>query len=163
MNEELADFLRKAVSGDNNSIQAILHSFKERKLSSEEQEQVHIYIKQAARTSHHAIYLRAMLYDYGYGVRQSSDMAFILMREAAAKGNASATYEIGHRYLEGIGVERNYDNALQWLKLAAGSPYYVADAMHDLGVMYERGLGVAVDGGVAETWHQKAAQKGRSR
>lgn len=152
--------LRNAAAGNAYAIQAILVYFKEQTLSPQEQESVLIYLRQAGRQSHHAIYLQALLYDNGYGVKKDLDMAFLLMREASSKGNAKATYEVGHRFLEGKGVEQNYDNALQWLEIAAGSPHYEADAMNDLGHMHEQGLSVPIDSHVAQIWYEKAARKG---
>jgi TPR repeat protein len=157
---ELTQTLQKAASGDTLSIQNILIYFKEQKLTPDEQEKIHIYLKQAAKQSHYAIYLRALLYDNGYGIKQDHDMTFLLMREAAAKGNALAIYEVGHRFLEGIGVAKNHASALQWLTMAAGSPYYIADAMYDLGRIYEEGLSVTPDPVKARNWYEKAAQKG---
>jgi TPR repeat protein len=163
MIQELPQLLRKVPSGDASVLKTLLDYFKEQKLSNEEREQVHLYLKEAVRQSHHAVYFLALLYDNGYGVKQNLDMAFVLMREAAAKGNSLAIYEVGHRFLIGTGVEPNYESALQWLNTAAGSPYYVADAMYDLGLMYEKGLGVAHGLLLAKDWYNKAAQKGSEK
>lgn len=158
MINNMNNLLKAAAEGDELAIQTILNSFKEQTIAAEEQEQIHRYLK-AAKTPH-AIYLRGLLYEYGYGVKQDYDMSFLMMREAAAKGHAKAIYEVGHYFLEGLGGERNYENALEWLSLAAGSPHYVPRAMYDLGRMYEEGLGVEVDLNQAKKWYENAAQKG---
>ncbi len=160
MIQDLPQLLRNISSGDITAINTLLDYFKEHILSTEEQEQIHLYLKQASRQSYHVIYFLALLYDNGYGVKQNFDMAFVLMREAAAKGHSLATYEIGHRFLMGIGVEINDEAAFQWLTIAAGSPHYVADAMYDIGTMYEQGLGVGPDSQQAREWYEKAAKKG---
>jgi len=160
MIEDFSQLLKKVVSGDETSGMTLLSYFENQTISVEEQMQVHVYLKQAARESHHAIYLRGLLYEHAYGVKQDFDMAFLLMREAASKGNAKATYAVGCYFLQGLGVEKNYHNALQWLKIAAGSPHYVAQAMYDLGYLYQEGLGVEVDLKQAQAWYEKAANKG---
>lgn len=162
MIEDFPQLIKKAAAGDDSAIDTIIIYFKEQAVSVEEQEEIHIYLKHAEHQSHHAIYFRALLYDYGYGVKQDSDMAFILLREAAAKGNSKAAYEVGRHFLEGIGIEKNDDNAIQWLKLAAGSPHYVREAMYDLGRMYEQGLGAQADPAKAKEWYEKAAKKGHA-
>lgn len=78
------------------------------------------------------------------------------MREAAAKGHSLAIYEVGHRFLVGLGVEKNYQNALQWLEIAATSPHYIRPAMLDLSRMYDEGLGTDVDKDQAKLWKEKA-------
>lgn len=161
--EELRELLKSAVAGKVSATQAILSYFKEQQFSVTDQEQIHIYLRQAARDSHHAIYLQALLYDFGYGVTANADMSFLLMREAAAKGSIVATYEVGRRFLEGIGVEQNFENALQWLKIAAGSPNYLDEAMFAIGEIYEQGLGLKADREAAKKWYEKAAEKGHQK
>lgn len=157
---DLLNLLKRAAAGEDRAIEEILTLFKEEKITTAEQEQIHTYSKQAARQSHFAIYLRALFFDYGYGVKKDPESAFLLHREAASKGNAKATFEVGRHFLEGFGVEKNYESALQWLRISAGSPNYVPEAMFELGQMYELGLGVEVDEGSARSWYEKAAQKG---
>jgi TPR repeat protein len=160
MIEDFPDLLKRAVAGDESAIELLLHYFQDQSITATEQESAHAYLKQAARQNHHAIYLRGLLYEYGYGVKQDLDMSFLLMREAASKGNEKATYEVGKHFLEGMGVEKNYENAFQWLKIAAGGPYYIRDAMYSLAQMYEQGWGVDPDPAKALEWYEKAAQKG---
>lgn len=160
MIEEFIELLKKVSVGDESAIEKILQYSKESNLTSTEKETFHFYLNQTARQSHYAIYLRGLLYKYGYVVKQDFDMSFLLMREAASKGNAKAIYEVGHHFLEGRGVEKNNESALQWLKMAAGSPYYIPDAMYVLATMYEQGLGTDADAKKAEEWYTKAAQKG---
>jgi TPR repeat protein len=42
-------------------------------------------------------------------------------RQNAVSGNPSAQYDLGMRYLKGDGVEQDDKQAMEWLKLAAGS------------------------------------------
>lgn len=160
MTIELTQILQKATANDEEATQTLFTFFKEQKLSREEQESVHLYLKTVSQKNHHAIYLRALLYEYGYGVKQDVVMSFLLLREAAASGNPKATYEVGRHFLEGIGVNKNYESAFQWLELAADSPHYTPGAMYDLGRMYEQGLGIEPDSEKAKAWFEKAAQRG---
>lgn len=160
MIEELPQILKAAVAGDQVASKKLLDLLSAQQLTVIEYEQIHIYLKASAQKYHQAIYLRGLLHEHGYGVKQDLDMSFILHREAAAKGNSFSTYEVGRHYLEGIGVDQHYENALQWLKVAAGSPHYVASAMFDLGRIYESGFGVDADLTLAVFWYEKAAKKG---
>lgn len=161
MAEDFAELLKKACMGDDEALEKILGYFYDQRLSFSEQEQCHFYLKQIGGKNHYAVYLRGLLYKNGYGVIRDLDMSFLLMREAASKGNAKATYEVGLHYLEGLGVETNYPNALQWLQIAANSPHYINDAMYALAKMYETGLGVEINLEKAQEWFKKAKQKTR--
>lgn len=163
MIEDFSQLIRNAANGDDYALNTLLNYFKQQAVSDEEQEQLHLYIKQASKFSHDAIYLRAILYDCGYGVKQDYEMAFILLREAASKGNVRATYEVGRHFYEGLGVDKNDDNAFQWFKIAAGSPNYVTDAMYSLAEMYEQGRAVESNHETAMMWYEKAAQKGHPK
>ncbi|TAK78572.1 MAG: sel1 repeat family protein [Gammaproteobacteria bacterium] len=155
---DFPSLLKKAAAGEEAYMQQLIMCFAENILSKIEQEQTHLYLKKIG--THDAFYLRAIFYERGYGVKADAEMAFLLMREAAAKGSGKATYQVGHYYLEGKGIERNYANALMWLERAVGSPYYVAAAMYDLGRMYDNGWGVDKDPEQAKVWYEKAVEKG---
>lgn len=159
MISDLNELLRNTVKGDEPAW-LILHKYHEEKLFSlEELEQIHLYIKYMAKEHLHAIYIHALLYDNGLSVKQDFEMAFILMRTAAVKGHVIAMYETGRRYLYAIGIEKNTNNAEQWLNLAASSPHYYAKAMQLLGLMYQEGLGVDKDLAKAKEWLEKADHK----
>lgn len=156
--DNFVELLKKAADGDEAAVQTLITYFHEHKASADEQESAHHYLKQTPQ--HTAIYLRGLLYESGYGVPQDWDMSFLLMREAASKGNAKATYEVGLHFMKGMGVAQSFENARQWLKIAASSPYYIVDAMYYLGEIYEQGLGIDKDLATAREWYVKAAQKG---
>lgn len=153
--DRIIELLRDSVAGNQAAFAELLASYQTNSISQAGSEQIHLYLKAFSGKTPQAIYLRAFLYDYGYGVRVDFAMAFLLMREAAAKGHSLAIYEVGHRFLEGRGVEQNYQNALQWLELAAGSPHYIKLAMLDLSTMYERGWGVEVNIEKSKEWREK--------
>lgn len=160
MSEDIVQTLKNVALGDENAMLDILHGFQHLAYSEEVQQKIHLYLKTNALKSHYVIYLRAILFEHGLGVKPDPEMAFLLMRESASLGNANAIYAVGRYFLYGIGVEKNMINAFQWLKIAAGSPYYVPNAMHDLAVMYEQALGIEKNLALAKEWHEKAIRSG---
>jgi hypothetical protein len=79
-------------------------------------------------------------------------------RQAAGHGNARAQAELGHLYLTGNTVTRDYAQALDWSRRAALQGNLRGEK--DLGVIYECGLGVARDPAQALLWYRKAAAQG---
>jgi TPR repeat protein len=53
------------------------------------------------------------------GYEKDSVKAFDYYRKSASEGNAGGLYNIGRCYLNGIGMEKNLEQAEMWLKLAA--------------------------------------------
>ncbi len=160
MISEFIQLLKKVCEGDEVAWHVLEKHFQDKTITIDEQTQAHLYIKRMGDTYPHAIYIRALLYDRGYGVVQDVEMAFLLMRDAAGRGHIIAIHEVGTRFFKGIGVDQNYERAIEWLKLAAGSPNYYPPAMHQLGMMYTQGLGVTVDPVKAQQWFDKAIAKG---
>ena len=77
---------------------------------------------------------------------------------AAAKGDASAMFNLGLLYENGQGVAQDYAKAREWYEKAAANDN--ASAMFNLGLLYARGDGVAQDYAKAHEWYEKAAAKG---
>jgi len=61
-------------------------------------------------------------------------------------------------YASGIGVEKNYAEAVGWFQKAADQG--VAKAQFNLGLMYGRGDGVKQSDAEARRWLKKAADQG---
>ena len=61
-------------------------------------------------------------------------------------------------YIEGKGVNQDYNEAARWFRLAAVQGY--TEAQYNLGVVYQRGNGVAQDYKEAVRWWMLAAQQG---
>ncbi|MGQ0672252.1 MAG: hypothetical protein ACT4N2_05155 [Hyphomicrobium sp.] len=80
------------------------------------------------------------------------------LRLAAAKGDASAEFEVGSRLAEGKGTGQNFKEALRWYQRSAQRGF--AQAQYRLGTLYERGLGTSADLGRARTWYERAAAQG---
>jgi len=77
---------------------------------------------------------------------------------AADQGYSKAQSNLGYMYLNGLGVERDYEKALYWYQLAVdqGSSF----AQSKLGSMYEEGHGVERDYEKALYWFQLATEQG---
>ncbi|MDX2287412.1 MAG: hypothetical protein NW217_01140 [Hyphomicrobiaceae bacterium] len=80
------------------------------------------------------------------------------LRLAAAKGDASAQFEVGARLAEGKGTDQSFKAAVEWYQRSAGQGF--AQSQYRLGTFYERGLGVKKDIGRASHWYQQAAEAG---
>ena len=80
--------------------------------------------------------------------------------KAAAKGDASAMFNLGVLYHNGQGVAQDYTKAREWYEKAAAKGD--ASAMFNLGVLYDNGFGVAQDYAKARAWYEKAATKGQA-
>ena len=78
--------------------------------------------------------------------------------KAAAKGDASAMFNLGVLYHNGQGVAQDYVKAREWYEKAAAEGD--ASAMFNLGVLYDNGFGVAQDYAKSRAWYEKAAAKG---
>ncbi len=80
------------------------------------------------------------------------------LQAIAARGDAAAQYELAARYAD---QSRDYKNAAHWFEKSAAKG--LAPAQYRLGVLYERGLGVARDPATARSWYQRAADRGNAR
>jgi len=82
------------------------------------------------------------------------------LRDAAAKGDSKALFEIGDRYMDGRGVTSDYAKAAGWYNLSAERGF--APAQYRIGNFYEKGLGVTRDLAKAKTYYQLAAEQGNA-
>lgn len=87
---------------------------------------------------------------------QQEDLTALI--QAAEAGELAARFELGNRYLNGIGVLQDSVEALRWLTLAAeqGS----RNAQYNVAVIYLNGVGVDADAAKAIEWFRKAADNG---
>jgi type II secretion system protein G len=83
------------------------------------------------------------------------------IREKAERGDASAQSQLGVMYWNGLGVEKNYPEALKWLRKAADQGE--AEAEFYLGFSYALGTGVEKNEAQAVKWYQKAADHGNAQ
>ena len=85
----------------------------------------------------------------------------VSLRNAAAKGQPAAMYEIGIRLLDGKSVAQNTEEGIRWLERAAKSGITLANFR--LGGIYEKGLGAKKDLIVARRYYIAAAEKGHAK
>ena len=118
----------------------------------------------------------------GIGVPQDHSEAEKWYHKADEQGYAAAQYNLGNMYLQGWGVSPNTAEALKWYRLAAGQGNENAkkginninefeekiatarqgdpSAQDRVGIMYDRGIGVALNKGEALKWFRMAAEQG---
>lgn len=73
----------------------------------------------------------------------------------ARQGYPLAECQVGYFYSEGLGVEKNLEQALYWTRRAAAHGDW--DAQYNLGEYYEAGTGVPQDMAQARHWYRQAA------
>ena len=79
-------------------------------------------------------------------------------RLAAEQGNREARGNLGFLYQQGLGVTRDYAQALHFYELSAAQGYYYAQ--RNLGYLYRYGLGVQRNTQQALHWYRQAAEQG---
>ena len=80
-------------------------------------------------------------------------------REAAERGDAKAQYKLGRCYAKGLGVDKNWVEAVKWYRMAAEQGD--AKAQYKLGRCYALGVGVdKYDMVEAAKWYRMAAEQG---
>ncbi len=83
------------------------------------------------------------------------------LRRDAEQGDASAQYNLGLTYDNGIGVPQDFAEAVQWYRRAAKQG--LAGAQANLGVMYANGEGVPQDYVAAHRFLNLAGAKGNEK
>lgn len=90
--------------------------------------------------------------------RGEHETAYRMFLDLAMRCNITAQYNIGVMYENGRGVERNYEAAVKWYRLAMS--HGDAEAASNLGVMYAKGNGVTKDVAESIRLYRFAAAKG---
>lgn len=80
--------------------------------------------------------------------------------QAATNGDQNAIFEVGHRYSDGIGVKRSFEDAAKWYELAASKGH--ALSQYRIGNFYEKGHGVKADPEKAAIWYEQSANQGNA-
>lgn len=83
-----------------------------------------------------------------------------LINQAKA-GNQQAQFFLAKRYQKGLGIQQNYQQAINWYTTAAKQN--IAPAQLNLAMMYIRGEGVQPNAQQARYWLEKAAKLGDNR
>ena len=83
----------------------------------------------------------AAIYTAGHGgVDQDFTKARVWFEQAAARGVANASYNLGVIYHQGLGVDADITTALRWYEAAAQSNH--PEAQYNLGIAHIEGIGV---------------------
>lgn len=78
--------------------------------------------------------------------------------QAARQGMPNAQYNLGHFYLQGIGVKQDTSKTIKWWKQAAHQNY--PQAQHNIGTAYFEGIGVEKNPQLAKQWFERCAELG---
>ena len=79
-------------------------------------------------------------------------------KQAARQGMPNAQYNLGHFYLQGLGVEQDTAKTISWWEQAAHQDY--TPAQHNIGTAYFEGIGVEQNIQLAQQWFQRCAKLG---
>lgn len=89
-----------------------------------------------------------------------TSVAVVDLKALAEKGCHLAEFQLGRVYMYGLsGIQADKDQAFSWMKRAAQGG--LAGAQHNLGYMYQEGVGVTKDVQMAWIWYGKAARQGK--
>ncbi|MBI2717153.1 MAG: SEL1-like repeat protein [Rhizobiales bacterium] len=80
------------------------------------------------------------------------------LRDAAAKGDATAQFIVASRYLDGQVLTQDFTKAAYWYQQAATRG--LAPAQYRLATLFERGKGAPRDMATALLWYERAASAG---
>lgn len=146
--------------------------------------------KAANKNDKSAQYNLSLMYRYGDGVEIDQKKSIEWLRKAAELGHMIAMYDLATLYLIGDGLGKNINNAKYWYIKSAqlgssesafslGMLFFSEkkyedalqnliyatdlgnkDAMYNLALMYENGIGVKADNKKSLYWYTKAAEKG---
>jgi TPR repeat protein len=103
----------------------------------------------------------ASIFEEGQVVKEDNKQAFAWYKKAADLGNTEALYHLGIMYMNGRGVEKSHEQALESFEKAANGQPPNTRAMYHVGRMLEeRENSTPEDLTQAEEWYKKAAANG---
>jgi TPR repeat protein len=81
-------------------------------------------------------------------------------KRLAEQGHATAQFNLGAMYADGLGVPENDAEAVGWYRLAAEQG--LAEAQSNLGTIYDTGDGVPENKAEAVRWYRLAVEQGNA-
>ncbi|KAF8943532.1 hypothetical protein BGZ47_005350 [Haplosporangium gracile] len=90
--------------------------------------------------------------------RASKEMTLTQTIINTSHGDKDAQVDLGNMYMEGRGVHKDYQAAMDWYLKAADQG--LVHAQCSIGLLYDTGNGVSQDFAKAMEWHLKAANQG---
>ncbi len=100
------------------------------------------------------------MYDNGWGVEQSDELAFKWWKKAADLGDLDSQWEIGLMYDIGQWVSEDQNVAFDWYMKSAENGRF--SAMNEIGTRYSEGIGVKKSEKKAVKWYKQAAEGGHA-
>ena len=94
------------------------------------------------------------------GFGRNNVRTFLHYQRAAQQGDTTAQNNIGVMYANGIGVDQDHEEAINWFRQAARQGD--TTAQNSIGVMYANGIGVDRDYRQAFHWFNQAAEQGHA-
>lgn len=150
-------FSEAAEQGDADGINMVGMSYFHGRGVGKDSHKAAVNFLKAARLGHsQAQYnLGLLLCGEGHACTQGLERSVHWFRKAAEQGYVPAFWEMGNAYREGLGVERDFNEAAAWFErgMQAGDP----SCMTFLGLMHFRGEGMAEDGEAAAGLWREAA------
>ncbi|MBP9877999.1 MAG: SEL1-like repeat protein [Alphaproteobacteria bacterium] len=113
-----------------------------------------LYLKKAVDLEHVDAYVMFAQILRSKGVLTEAHRYYLL---AAERGDREAQSEIGFIYANGVGIPRDLEKALIWIRKSAQQGY--APAQHNLGELYEGDRGIPADLVEARKWYLSAAEQ----
>lgn len=114
--------------------------------------------KAAAQNEPSAFFLLGNAHENGIGTVKDDHAAVAWYRKGATVGDPASQNSLGVMYSAGRGgLARSVPDMIEWLRRSANQSY--GTAMYNLGLIYEKGLGVPVDYAAAYLWFNLAAAR----
>jgi TPR repeat protein len=88
------------------------------------------------------------------------EVSFPILLENAAKGNTYAQGLLAIQYVDGIGTQKNFNEAHRWASL--GEKNNDANSLYVLGLLYQYGLGTQINTNLSIEFYKRAANLGVS-
>jgi TPR repeat protein len=122
---------------------------------------VGIFMKLAGKGDPKAQLQIGYQYQYGEGLKKSSEEAARWYRKSADQGNAAAQSNLGSLYEDGQGVKEDWVEAAEWYRKSAEQG--AAAGQFSLGRAYQFGIGVPQNRQEAVRWFDKAGDQGHDQ
>jgi uncharacterized protein len=106
------------------------------------------------------VFIFSCLISLSVSAQAEEPPALAAIQQSAGQGNVKAQAKLGAMYLLGNGVEKDEQQAAEWMLKAANQGNVEAQVI--IAAMYDRGMGVKNDVKMATKWYEKAAAQGNS-
>ena len=98
---------------------------------------------------------------YGGDCFDGNNFDINICQKQSEQGDADAQFNLGWMYFHGLGVPKDYKEAVKWYTKSAKQGY--APAQNNLANMYDKGQGVPRNGSIANDWWSKSGGQREAR